>query len=455
MVTTGSNTNAGSGTGNNADVTSTNGNWGGSGTLGRFTAASGTPFSAVLTGQMASIYLDAAAGAVFVSSVIAVNGGGASIDVDTTTIKWGTSPSTATTGRSCKIGGAWADLGVVTSLFASGTAPLSTRINIKAGTYANTTTNRTFGMSGTATVLIWWRGYQTTIGDQDTNNTCVAGTNIPAITFTTGQWTMSGTHQIFSSLDNNSQCTTAGGAINCTGNFATLYRFRSVNTAVNAAARAINFNGAVPCRAIACYFKATTTCSIAVNNANSVLTLLGDVITGGIIGYNYAGNTGSVNFTVFDSQAGDAISIGTAVTAVVNNCSIYNPGGHGITLSATLSASGDVISNNYFENVNQASKAAINNASGTNSDLIIVSGNAYFNCTSNTSGITENFAVLDNPTLASQGFNNPGSQDFSLKPIAKALAYPGLFECITNYQGYLDPGAVQRKEKGSSCIFLQ
>src|SRR5512138_3864162 len=45
------------------------------------------------------------------------------------------------------------------------------RINIKAGTYTNTTTDRTFAAVGTTTAPIWLRGYKATAGDMDGEST--------------------------------------------------------------------------------------------------------------------------------------------------------------------------------------------------------------------------------------------------------------------------------------------
>jgi hypothetical protein len=85
---------------------------------------------------------------------------------------------------------AWADFGAAISGVGAGPAASPTRINIKAGTYANTTTGRAFNTAGAAAFPVWWRGYKTTIGDQDANNVAVAGTDIPLVTFTTGQVTV-------------------------------------------------------------------------------------------------------------------------------------------------------------------------------------------------------------------------------------------------------------------------
>jgi hypothetical protein len=111
-----------------------------------------------------------------------------------------------------------------------------------------------------------------------------------------------------------------------------------------------------------------------------------------------------------------------------------------------------VVSNCYFSTVNQASKAAINNTSGTNTDLIRSVANAYYNCTASTSGITDSFAIFDNGTLASEAFVNPGGSppNFGILPIGQGIAFPGTFPGTSTYQGYLDVGAVQHAGSGAS-----
>ena len=180
--TGGNNINAGSTTATAASVTSTNGDWG-SVTANRFTPnGGGTPFSGVNVGDWASISLDAATLVVYLAQVTAVNGGGATLDFSTTA-KYGTSPAVGATGRSCRIGGAWAS---PVAFINTGTTAVynSTRINIKAGTYPNTTSTVVFNNVGGTGLPIWWRGYNTTPGDIDTNNSLTK----PVFSFTTGGW---------------------------------------------------------------------------------------------------------------------------------------------------------------------------------------------------------------------------------------------------------------------------
>src|SRR3712207_3595128 len=78
------------------------------------------------------------------------------------------------------------------------------RVNVKAGTYATTTTARTMSTAGTTTAPIWWRGYKTTPGDMDgtvSHGTFASGAEIPVFTFTTAALTFSGAHQIVANID--------------------------------------------------------------------------------------------------------------------------------------------------------------------------------------------------------------------------------------------------------------
>ncbi len=367
-----------------------------------------------------------------------VNG---TITVDVAT-KYGTVPTSNSGSRACKAGGSLASLGILATnaAFNTGVILQSTRVNIKAGTYANTTTARAFLMAGSAILQLWWRGYNSTPGDLDNVNTAVAGTTMPLITFTTGQWTTTGVHQKFSSLAVTSACTTASGAVVTSVTGIDFYRCRIENTAANSAARATSAGSSSITLYTACYLKATTTADrcVSLSNASS---LHGCTVTGGIIGAS-AGAGSLFGFNIFDSQAGDAISVVSGVSCTIINCGIYAPTGNGVNFTGATIAKCYVI-NCYFSTVNQASKAAINNTSGTNSDLILCVGNAYFNCTATLSGITESFAVFDNGTLGSEAFVAPASQNFALLPIGQGLGFPGLFENISAYQGYLDISAVQ------------
>ncbi len=165
VQTTGSNLNAGSTSSDTASVTSINGDWGNA-AANTFTAASGTPFSSVTAGvDYASIYLDGASTTGYVARVASVGGGGASVTLSTTIIA-GSAPASGATGRTCKIGGAWAGVagsvdlpfGFVASSL-SGTSITPVRVSWKDGTYTATDSIS----HGNDT--IFFEGYLTTPGD--------------------------------------------------------------------------------------------------------------------------------------------------------------------------------------------------------------------------------------------------------------------------------------------------
>ena len=98
----GSNVNAGSTTSGSAAYTATNGGWN-SGT-GVFTPTSGNPSLTVSVGDFASVYTDGATVTGFIGRVTAVSS--TTITVSTSA-KSGTAPTTAGSGITCKVGGAW------------------------------------------------------------------------------------------------------------------------------------------------------------------------------------------------------------------------------------------------------------------------------------------------------------------------------------------------------------
>lgn len=158
---TGNARNAGSTNTDAATVTSTNGGW--STTTNVFTAASGTPFSGVNVGDWASITTDAATATTFNARVTSVDGGGSTITLSATA-KSGTPPTTAASGMSCRIGGAWATIGGVGAWFV-GTSTNSNgdfpRINL-SGTHTYSSA-QTISSAGTGNLT--WEGFTSSPGD--------------------------------------------------------------------------------------------------------------------------------------------------------------------------------------------------------------------------------------------------------------------------------------------------
>ncbi len=160
---TGSNINAGDLAANGV-VTSTNGGFDSATRI--FTAASGTPFSGVVAGDWASVYLDGGTNTNYIARVVTVGGGGATLELDATAIS-GTLFPTTSPGASCTTGGAWKGpngansfpVGVLaaTAKNVSGDPP---RVNLKN----NSSYSFTVSLQQNKT-LVTYEGYTTTPGD--------------------------------------------------------------------------------------------------------------------------------------------------------------------------------------------------------------------------------------------------------------------------------------------------
>jgi hypothetical protein len=207
------------------------------------------------------------------------------------------------------------------------------RVNVRAGTYANTTTNRTFGTNGTATAPIWWRGFKTTAGDMDAQPTTdrSAGTDIPLFTFTTGVMAVNGTHQIFSNfnvlaLNDGSAAAvsvTPGGAqSNCI-----FLRCRVVHNDNQPAW----YSSAVYTNWVACS-GTTVNGTRAWYIQNGIMRLIGchaKSISGGV-GYDFEGNNILFYKSVAENCDTDGWYVRGGSGGLILSCTALNNGGHGI-----------------------------------------------------------------------------------------------------------------------------
>lgn len=319
------------------------------------------------------------------------------------------------------------------------------RVNVKAGTYANTTTTRTFATAGTTTAPIWWRGFKTTIGDLDPQpaSTRVAGTDIPSFTFTTGRMVVSGGHQIFSNLDVAGAFTT-GAQLDVTGAPVKLDRIRVENTNAAAASSALRIatnSGKLVTRS---WFKATATAT-AVVDVSTTGHFGNCVAVGG--GNGFDANAQVIQMTkCIANDVGNHGFVGSGgATLIMDGCESYSPGGDGLRLSS-LPTSYGIIQNCIFA---QCGGWGINNSTGTNTNLVQRLNNLFH---SNSSGNENGFG--DSPSFNGQTdsaspFVDAAGGDLSLAATSNARANgaPGLFENQT-YTSYLDIGAVQRQEQG-------
>jgi hypothetical protein len=318
-----------------------------------------------------------------------------------------------------------------------------TRVNVRNGTYSNTTTIRTTGVAGTTSAPIWWRGFNTTIGDIESDN----GLTKPLIDFTTGNWVCATAFNYFSNLRFNSAATTGTnpGTVNTT-TAATDNKFwgcRFTNTAANSNSHALRFAGQ-RCVVRSSFLSATSSATCLF--LTSECTAFGNYIGGGNLGVSGLARC-HVLFNVIDDPASHGIQFDTSGANATGN-SIYSAGGDGVRIASTSVSV--FIANNIFSN---SAGWGVNFSSGSNGASVL-SGNVY---RSNTSGtvnqLTEDWRWGET-SLGVDPWTNAAADDFSLVSDAKALSLPGAFEAETVI-GYMDPGAVQRQEPAGGGVLLR
>jgi hypothetical protein len=311
-----------------------------------------------------------------------------------------------------------------------------TRINIKAGTYANTTTTQTFAEAGTTTGAIWWRGYNTTIGDIDADNSLAK----PEITFTTGQFAVSGAFQWFHNLNISGACTTAGGQVNCTGADCRFRRCRFTNTAANAASSAFATSTGSRSKVFACWATCTTSANVySITTAGT--TLIGCHAEGGSLGFFTSSDT-SFMFCVADGQASHGMQLQSTAGSNVINCSIYNSGGNGIFVNSA--ANSCLIANCVIDTTGNDAIEAVSSSSN-----VTISNCAIRGWTgARLSNIFES-TEFDATTESAIPFVNAPLDDFRLKAAAtsRETGFPGSFENESATTGFVDRGAVQAEDE--------
>jgi hypothetical protein len=426
----GNDLNAGSTTATTAAVTQTNGNW--STTTNIFTPVSGTPFSAVSIGDWASVYLDAAVTLVYLAQVTAVNGGGATVTLSTTA-KYGTAPVTGATGRSCKIGGAWA---TAFAFIGTGTTAVytSTRINIKTGGYNDGTNSRNWNNAGSATAPLIWRGYNTTPGDIDANNSLVK----PIISWgnaVTVQW--SGTKQQFANLDLQISRSGNAGFTMADEIYFTRCRFENSNAGGTGCVQVAGNAGTL---FQYCWFKGAS----AQTRVLSIQTPSGYshcVITGGQIGAEISTTPYYLDHVIFLNQGSHGVSVtSTGVRQHIVHCSFKGCAGDGIRYGAGFPPAGPTtIRWCLFDSV---VGTAINNANA-NVQTVLLGDNDFYNCGANFAGLG------DTPTwFTLTESSNPAVS--SSDPTFSATTFNGAsvrqpFENVSISGGFYDVGAAQRQ----------
>lgn len=315
------------------------------------------------------------------------------------------------------------------------------RINVKAGLYSQTSTNRTFINAGTQSSPIFWRGFTSTPGDLDTMPTAarIIASTIPHVHFTSGRATISGGYQKFHNIAftttsvNNATLSVTGGATE-------LLRCRMENTNAGGSSYALNYTGG-PLAVINCYLRSTSSAHGMVVQA-SRSDVIGCVFDGCAVQL-YATNGMMLIQNNYFNNAGSS-SIEIAVTnqdfMIIGN-TFYSPTNDGILFPASYASSvRTTIINNLFHSITTSGKAAIRVASGTITNVYRFA-NAFYNVTTKESGFgdtTDPYAK----TESSDPFSVSEQPVISTESLSYQNGLPGLFEGPSvSYRSYASIGA--------------
>lgn len=309
----------------------TNGAW--NSTTRTFTAASGTPFSALSVGQWVSVYTDAATNATYVAEVTSKTN---TTFVTSATNKLGTVPTTAASGMTIRQGGAWNTTNVLTNLWNTGTLGVPSRLNIpyNSAVFTAGANNFTIGVTSGPTTPLWVRGFTSAAGDLD--GYAPTG-NRPTFTFTSGVFTFNSTYSLVTNINITSQ--RAGGAI-VASSPTWFHRCSFINTSSNSASGIFGTGGGNGVITTNCYLQGSSGSLGVVNVAGLTFTMIGCWVKGGVNGFSSTTGAHTLLFNVFEWCGTRAIFLNGAFTHSIIGCNTFNQcGGTGIE-STTAPATG-------------------------------------------------------------------------------------------------------------------
>ncbi len=414
----------------------------GAGGTDQYVASAGTPFSATVIGEYISVYTAGATIATFVGQITAINASGASVDISLTVI-WGTRPANAST-KTVKTGGSWLTMAPMNNANLSAVAAIgaSTQINIQAATYAQTTNTRTYAWAGTATTTLWYRGYITTPGDLDAIPTATRtpGTSMPSVTFTTGRQANTGAQQMWTAISWVATGSPANNTVTASGANQRYHRCRfEAQSAASASNGAVSSSGANN-RYTQCWLKATTTATQTINCTNPT-EFYHCALEGGASCVAEGGALAMDQCTL--ANPATQCVLGTSATvASFNGNTFYNPSADAIKWT-TLPSEAQIV-NNLFHTV---PGIAINNATGTNTNLVHVTSNGYYLTGTQTAGLGDS-PQFDAVTDGTNPCPNAANLDFALLTSSTFYqkAAPQLFENQLSFS-YASLGAVDPNVK--------
>ena len=439
VQTTGSDKNAGSTTDNAAVYTTLAGNW--STATNKFTPTDGsTPANSVAVNDYVSIMATGATVTIFTAKVTAVAAGVNGDITVSSTLKWGTAPSTNSGSRELRAGGAFAtEQPPSTQGWGGTTIGESTKINIKAATYTFGGV-RTFSMAGTATLTLWYSGYQTTPGDLDATRT----NTLTRVTFALGAsntMTMSGALQTWSGIIVTGSRNGVLIATSATQFYASRCQWINTGTGTLASLNATSANG----KYAYCYFSVPTTATAAdmMPGGASNLVYVGCVFEGGGR-VQVATTTFSVMFLECCFINGTGALTSTTGSLRCYDCTFSVFTGNAIAWSGTPGG-GSIVGACLFRSI---TGTAIFNNSGTNTRLVELVCNDFYNNGTNETGFgdTPDFFVQTDSS-------DPVVSASDLTPIpssnAWAAGFPGLYENET-FGRYVHIGGATPVPGGSS-----
>jgi hypothetical protein len=315
------------------------------------------------------------------------------------------------------------------------------------GTITMNATSLTFSGVGTTTAPNHWRGSNSgsTVGDCEANPTLAK----PKFLFTTGQFLVTGAHQVFSNIEIEGASVVAGnsgGVLNFAA-AATVIKWESCivnNTAANANGRAMVQQSGSTVTFDRSYFGATTTATRAVELKQAVFD--GNTVVGGIDAVGVGNNTCELSNNTIRGAAGHGITTMATFSATTMLIAAYNTiegcGGDGIRFAHLPTSGVCKVANNLIANI---TGTGVINSTGTNTNNVHRYGNAFWNCGTTESGFGDS-PYFDRVLEVATPFVNSAAGDLTLVSgsLSVGTAKPGRFTGAS-YTSYRDRGAVQRQ----------
>jgi hypothetical protein len=351
--------------------------------------------------------------------------------VDDAAAGGGDGSTAATSGGS----GAWTFAEAVAIAHAAGI-----RINIKTQAdteYDLTTTDLTVAAnSADSAGAVWWRGYNTTIGDIDSNNSLAK----PLIKFTTGHLDIAADFNLFSNLSFEGASTTVTeGVVEVTAPDCRLWRCRFNGTAADADCVGLTFTSTGD-RSICSQSYFVTNAAADCARIEDDAFLVGCYLKNGLNGVLVSGGPCAIIGNVFESQAGDAVRVNAQVGAMVYGNTMHASGSDSVELVAATNSA--YMINNVFSD---ATVYAVNSSAGASSVATLQNNSYYSSGTADLNNVYES-QQIGNVTETGSPFVNAGASNFAIADGALSISagFPGTLE-NSSLIGYPDLGALQRE----------